>query len=257
MSETLWARCIRSAPSESLIETQREEADNRQALWGQWKSHVSMWAFPDPGVRNLMFHNAVISLQNLNKPVILKLLLSTFSGKWLMPGLLECVPRRLSTWQNHRQIYELLSAVSSKVMFISSAEASTVCVIILILYSTEGNVLITKDCQTNMLCFPCMLKSQTISIYIFASFSLNLYPEPQSSSPHFAKCNKNSYEFIEWCFLKNLIHHQDSIRLVFWKKKQTVMYTKLPNRVMHQHSICLSTHTASYFRAINLFCSIF
>lgn len=32
MSEILWARCIRRAASESLIETQREEADNRQAL---------------------------------------------------------------------------------------------------------------------------------------------------------------------------------------------------------------------------------
>ena len=29
-----------------------------------------MWAFPDPGVRDVKFHNAVIILQNLNTPVI-------------------------------------------------------------------------------------------------------------------------------------------------------------------------------------------
>lgn len=129
MSETLWARCIRRAASESLIETQREEADNRQALWGQWKSHVSTWAFPDPEVRDVKFHNAVITRQNLNKPVILTSPLSTFSGKWLMSGPLECVYRRPSTWQNHRQIYELLSPVTSKVTLISSEEAAAVCVL--------------------------------------------------------------------------------------------------------------------------------
>lgn len=129
MSGTLWARCIRRAASEPLIETQREEADNRQALWGQWKSHVSTWAFPDPGVRDVKFHNAVITRQNLNKPVILTSLLSTFSGKWLMSGPLECVYRWLSTWQNHCQIYELLSPVTSKVMLISSEEAAAVCVL--------------------------------------------------------------------------------------------------------------------------------
>lgn len=32
MSETSWARCIRRAASEFLIEMQREEADNRLAL---------------------------------------------------------------------------------------------------------------------------------------------------------------------------------------------------------------------------------
>lgn len=129
MSETLWARCIRRAASEALIETQREEADNRQALWGQWKSHVSTWAFPDPGVKDVKFHNAMITRQNLNKPVILTSLLSTSSGKWLMSGFLECVYGRLSTWQNHRQIYELLWQVTSKVMLISSEEAAAVCVL--------------------------------------------------------------------------------------------------------------------------------
>jgi len=115
MSETLWARCIRRAASESLIETQWEEADNRRALWGQWKIHVSTWAFTDPVVGDVKFHKAVITRQNLNKPVILTSLLSTFSGKWLMSGPLECVFRRQSTWQNHRQTYELLSPVTSKV----------------------------------------------------------------------------------------------------------------------------------------------
>lgn len=130
MSETLWARCIRRAASESLIETQREEADNRQALWGQWKIHVSTWAFPDPGVRDVKFHNAAITrVKNLNKPAILTSPLSTFSGKGLMSGPLECVYRRPSTWQNHRQIYELLSPVTSKVMLISSKEAAAVCVL--------------------------------------------------------------------------------------------------------------------------------
>lgn len=107
-------------------DTEREEADNRQALCGQWKSHVSTWAFPDPGVRDIEIHNAVIILHNLNKSVILTSLLS---GKRLMPGPLECVYRRLSTWQNHRQIYELLSGVTSKLLLISSGEASTVCVL--------------------------------------------------------------------------------------------------------------------------------
>lgn len=139
MSETLWARCIRRAASESLIETQREEADNRRALWGQWKSHVSTWAFPDPRVRDVKFHNAMITRQNPNKPVILTSMLSTFSGKWLMSGPLECVYGRLSTWQNHRQIYELLSQVTSK----RSCCCLCSVAIIVLLNLTEGNVLIT------------------------------------------------------------------------------------------------------------------
>ena len=121
--------------------------DNRLALWGQWKSHVSKWAFPDPRVRDVKSHNTVITWQNLNKPVILTSLLSTFPGKWLMSGPLECVYRQPSTWQNHRRIYELLSPVTSKVMLISSEEAAAVCVlsIILILASTEGKVLIATS----------------------------------------------------------------------------------------------------------------
>lgn len=107
-------------------DTEREKTDNRRALCGQWKSHVSTWAFPDPGVRDIEIHNAVIILHNLNKSVILTSLLS---GKRLMPGPLECVYRRLSTWQNHRQIYELLSGVTSKLLLISSGETSTVCVL--------------------------------------------------------------------------------------------------------------------------------
>ena len=40
-----------------------------------------MWAIPEPGVSDVKFHNAMITQQNLNKPVILTLLLSSFSGK--------------------------------------------------------------------------------------------------------------------------------------------------------------------------------
>lgn len=35
------------------------------------ENHVAMWAFPDPGVKDVKFHNVVITTEELNKHVIL------------------------------------------------------------------------------------------------------------------------------------------------------------------------------------------
>lgn len=159
MSETLWARCIRRAASESLIETQREEADTSQALWGQWKSHVSVWAFPDPRVRDVKFHNAVISWQNLNKLVILtphtlhlfwKMAYVWTSGMclWTTVHLTKPLPDIWTTVTSHFKGYAHIFRRSCRCVCSVS--------IILILNSTEGNVLITRirDHQAYFLHFP-------------------------------------------------------------------------------------------------------
>lgn len=61
MSETLWTRCILKAASEALIETQRAQAHSMQALWEKCKRYVSTCALPDPGVKDVKFHNAAIT----------------------------------------------------------------------------------------------------------------------------------------------------------------------------------------------------
>lgn len=137
----------------------RERRQTKDWLCEDNEKAMCPWVAPHPGVRDVKFHNAVITRQNLNKAVILTSLLSTFSGKWLMSGPLECVYGRPSTWQNHRQIYELLSQLTSKVRLISSRRSCR-CVcsasIILILNPTGGDVLIAtnRNHQVFCLCFP-------------------------------------------------------------------------------------------------------
>lgn len=146
MSETLWARCIRRPASESLIETHREEADNRRALWGQWKSHVSTWAFSDPGVRDVKFHNAVITRQNPKQAC--DFIITALHLLWKMAYVWAsgmCLWTAVHLTKPSPDIWTTVTSHFKGHIFWRSCRCVCSLSIILILNSTEGNVLIITE----------------------------------------------------------------------------------------------------------------
>lgn len=80
MSETLWARCIRRRASDSDWGAERG-GRQKDGLCEDNEKAMCLWVAPDPRVRDVKFHNAEITLQNLNKadfnPAVLHLLWKT------------------------------------------------------------------------------------------------------------------------------------------------------------------------------------